>query len=68
MGNEKLSKDFFRVGSKIFDYLLWSTILQKINPTGEFELNDESKYSNDYEKEFIKNPLVKHVLFFKRIK
>ncbi len=67
MGNEKLSKDFFRVGSKYLTTYYGQLSYKKINPTGEFELNDESKYSNDYEKEFIKNPLVKHVLLLKEL-
>ena len=34
----------------------------KINPGGNFELMDESNFDRDYEKEFKKNKLIKHVI------
>ena len=34
----------------------------KINPGGNFELLDESKFDKEYEKEFKKNKLIKHVI------
>ena len=34
----------------------------KINPGGNFELKDESNFDKEYEKEFKKNRLIKHVI------
>ena len=34
----------------------------KINPGGNFELNDQSFFDKDYEKEFKKNKLINHVI------
>ena len=34
----------------------------KVNPGGNFELRDESNFDKDYEKEFKKNKLIKHVI------
>jgi len=67
LGNNKLSQKFFQEGSKYLTTYYGQLSFQKINPTGKFELNDQSKYSKDYEKEFNKNPLVKHVILLKEL-
>ncbi len=65
--NNKLSKDFFKEGSKYLTTYYGQLSFQKIDPFGEFELNDQSKYSEKYEKIFNKNPLVKHVILLKEL-
>jgi len=67
LGNEKLSQNFFKEGSKYLTTYYGQLSFKKINPTGVFELNDQSKYSKDYEKEFNKSPLVKHVILLKEL-
>ena len=67
LGNKKLSQDFFKKGSEYLTTYYGQLSFKKINPTGEFELNDQSKYSKDYEKEFNKSPLVKHVILLKEL-
>tara|TARA_Y100000590_G_scaffold116754_1_gene133252 strand:+ start:1875 stop:4202 length:2328 start_codon:yes stop_codon:yes gene_type:complete len=67
LGKEKLSKDFFEEGSKYLTTYYGQLSYKKINPSGEFELNDQSKYSKEYEKEFNKSPLIKHVILLKEL-
>ena len=67
IGKKKLSEDFFKEGSKYLTTYYGQLSFRKINPTGAFELNDESIYSKDFEKEFIKDPLVKHVKLLKEL-
>ncbi len=67
LGNNKLSKSFFEEGSKYLTTYYGQLSFKKINPTGIFELKDQSKYSKDYEKEFNKSPLVKHVILLKEL-
>ena len=67
MGNDKLSKKYFKEGSKYLTTFYGQLAYQKITPFEEFELKDDSKYSEEYKKEFNKNPLVKHVLLFKEL-
>ncbi len=67
LGNDKLSQKFFQEGSKYLTTYYGQLSFKKINPTGLFELNEQSKYSKDYEKEFNKSPLVKHVILLKEL-
>ena len=67
IGNDKLSKKYFEEGSKYLTTFYGQLSYQKINPFGEFELKDDSKYSEEYEKTFNKNPLIKHVLLLKEL-
>ncbi len=67
LGKNKLSNDYFKEGSKFLTTYYGQLSYSKINPTGQFELIDQSKYSKDFEKEFKKNPLVKHVILLKEL-
>ncbi len=67
LGKNKLSNDYFKEGSKFLTTYYGQLSYSKINPTGQFELIDQSKYSKDFEKEFNKNPLVKHVILLKEL-
>ncbi len=67
LGKKKLSEDFFKAGSKYLTTYYGQLSYIKINPTGVFELNDQSQYSTNYEKEFNNNPLVKHVILLKEL-
>tara|TARA_Y100000590_G_scaffold289130_1_gene325512 strand:- start:250 stop:2535 length:2286 start_codon:yes stop_codon:yes gene_type:complete len=65
--NKQLSENFFKEGSEYLTTYYGQLSFQKINPFGEFELNDQSKHSQKYEKIFNKNPLVKHVILLKEL-
>ena len=67
MGNEKLSKKYYTEGSKYLTTFYGQLSYQKINPNGEFNLKDDTKFSNDYEKVFNNSPLVKHVKLLKEL-
>ena len=67
LGNDQLSKKFYEEGSKYLTTYYGQLSFQKIKPFEEFELKDESKYSEKYEKEFYENPLTKHVILLKEI-
>ena len=67
LGKNKLSQDYFKEGSKYLTTFYGQLSFKKINPTGQFELIDQSKYSKAYEKEFNNNPLVKHVILLKEL-
>ena len=67
LGKKKLSYDFFDEGSKYLTTYYGQLSFQKINPYGEFELKDNSKYSEKFEKKFNENPLYKHVILLKEL-
>jgi len=67
IGNDKSSKKYFEEGSKYLTTFYGQLCYQKISPFVEFELKDHSEYSEEYEKTFNKNPLVKHVLLLKEL-
>ena len=67
LGEDKLSKKYFKEGSRYLTTFYGQLSYKKINPFKEFELNDDSKYSEEYEKQFNKNPLVKHVILLKEL-
>ena len=67
LGKNKLSQDYFAEGSKYLTTFYGQLSFKKINPTGQFELIDQSKYTKGYEKEFNNNPLVKHVILLKEL-
>ena len=67
IGNDQLSKKFYEEGSKYLTTYYGQLSFHKIKPFEEFELMDESKYSEKFEKEFYENPLTKHVILLKEI-
>ena len=61
--NEKeAAKNYFIEASKFPMTYYGQLAFNKINPGGNFELRDESYFDKDYEKEFKKNKLIKHVI------
>ncbi len=67
LGKNKLSNDYFTEGSKYLTTFYGQLSFKKINPTGQFELIDQSKYTKSYEKQFNSNPLVRHVFLLKEL-
>ncbi len=61
--NEKeVANKFYLEASKFPMTYYGQLAFNKINPGGNFELKDESIHDKDYEKEFKKNKLIKHVI------
>tara|TARA_Y100001970_G_scaffold293837_1_gene443701 strand:- start:6284 stop:8614 length:2331 start_codon:yes stop_codon:yes gene_type:complete len=67
LGDEKLSKKYFREASKYLTTFYGQLAYQKVNPLEKFELKDDSKYSEEFKKKFNKNPLVAHVKLLKEL-
>ncbi len=67
LGDEKLSKKYFREASKYLTTFYGQLAYQKVNPLEKFELKDDSKYSEEFKKKFNKNPLVDHVKLLKEL-
>ena len=61
--NEKeIANKYYTEASKFPMTYYGQLAFNKINPGGNFELKDESFFDKDYEKEFKKNKLIKHVI------
>ena len=61
--NEKeTANKFFSEAAKFPMTYYGQLAFNKVNPGGNFELRDESNFDKDYEKEFKKNKLIKHVI------
>jgi soluble lytic murein transglycosylase len=61
--NEKdAANKFFSEAAKFPMTYYGQLAFNKINPGGNFELKDQSNYDKEYEKEFKKNKLIKHVI------
>ena len=67
IGNDNLSRKYFKEGSKYLTTFYGQLSYERVNPFEEFQLNDDSKYSEEYKKKFNKNPLVRHVLLLKEL-
>ena len=67
IGNDNLSRKYFKEGSKYLTTFYGQLSYEKVNPFEEFQINDDSKYSEEYKKKFNKNPLVRHVLLLKEL-
>jgi len=61
--NEKdAANKFFSESAKFPMTYYGQLAFNKINPGGNFELKDQSNFDKEYEKEFKKNKLIKHVI------
>ncbi len=67
LGDEKLSNKYFKEASKYLTTYYGQLAYQKVYPLEEFELKDDSNYSDDYKKKFYKNPLIRHVKLLKEL-
>ncbi len=67
LGNQELANKYFTEGSKFPMTYYGQLSFLEINPGGNFELIDQSKFDKNYEKEFNKNILVKHVIVLKEL-
>ncbi len=57
----ELANNFYSKAAKFPMTYYGQLAFNKINPGGNFELNDQSVFSNEYEKDFKKNKLIRHL-------
>ena len=63
----ELSKQYYSEAAKFPMTYYGQLAFNKINPGGNFELKDESFFDNDFEKEFKKNKLIRHLILLKEL-
>ena len=63
----ELSKQYFTEAAKFPMTYYGQLAFNKINPGGNFELKDQSYFDNEYEKEFKKNKLIRHLILLKEL-
>jgi len=67
LGNKETSKKYYTEGSQFPMTYYGQLSFNKISPGGNFELLDQSKFDKEYEKEFNKNRLIRHVLLLNEL-
>ena len=61
LGNKKMADEYFKEGSKFLTTYYGQLSFNEINYGGKFELTNENTYTKEYEEEFKKNRLIKHI-------
>ncbi|MDB3858345.1 transglycosylase SLT domain-containing protein [Pelagibacteraceae bacterium] len=67
LGNKDLANRYFSEGAKFPMTYYGQLSFNEIKPGENFELIDQSNFDKDYEKEFNKNKLVKHIILLKEL-
>ena len=67
LGDEDKSKKYFKEGSKFLTTYYGQLSFNEINNGEEFTLNDQTSFDKEYEKEFNKNVLIRHVILLKEL-
>tara|TARA_B100000963_G_scaffold239415_1_gene209446 strand:- start:3794 stop:6046 length:2253 start_codon:yes stop_codon:yes gene_type:complete len=67
LGEKKMADEYFSEAAKFPMTYYGQLSFNKINPGGNFELKDQSFYDKEYEKEFKKNKLIKHVILLSEL-
>jgi soluble lytic murein transglycosylase len=67
LGNLDLSNKYFNEGAKFPMTYYGQLSFNEIKPGENFELVDQSNFDKDYEKEFNKNKLIKHIFLLKEL-
>ncbi len=67
LGNEELANKYFNEGAKFPMTYYGQLSFLEVKPGSDFELIDQSTFDKDYEKEFNKNRLIKHVILLKEL-
>ena len=62
LGENELSKQFYSEAANFPMTYYGQLAFNKIDPGGNFELKDQSFFDKEYEKEFKKNKLIKHLI------
>ncbi len=67
LDEKDLSKQFYSEAANFPMTYYGQLAFNKINPGGNFELKDQSSFDKDYEKEFKKNKLIRHLILLKEL-
>ena len=67
LGNDKLAENYFLEGSQFLTTYYGQLSLKELNISPNIKLNDGTKFSKEYEKEFKKNKLIKIVKILKEL-
>ena len=67
LGENEMSKQFYSEAAKFPMTYYGQLAFNKTNPGGNFELIDQSSFDKDYEKEFKKNKLIRHLILLKEL-
>ena len=67
LGEKELSNQFYSEAAKFPMTYYGQLAFNKINPGVNFELKDQSSFDKDYEKEFKKNKLIRHLILLKEL-
>ena len=67
LGNKELANKYFNEGAKFPMTYYGQLSFLEVKPGSDFELVDQSTFDKDYEKEFNKNRLIKHVILLKEL-
>ena len=67
LGENELSKQFYSEAANFPMTYYGQLAFNKINPGGNFEIKDQSSFDKDYEKEFKKNKLIRHLILLKEL-
>ncbi len=67
LGNIELANKYFNEGAKFPMTYYGQLSFLEVKPGSDFELVDQSTYDKEYEKEFNKNRLIKHVILLKEL-
>ena len=67
LGEKDFSNKFYTEAAKFPMTYYGQLAFNKINPGGNFELVDQSSFSKEYEKEFKKNKLIRHIILLKEL-
>jgi len=67
LGENKKAEKYFVEASKFLTTYYGQLALKELDETSKISLIDESNFSKDYEKEFSKNKLIKHVILLKEL-
>ena len=67
LGDDPKAEKFFKEGSVFLTTYYGQLSYKEIYNNEKFTLEDQSQFSSDYEKEFNKNRLIKHVILLKEL-
>ena len=67
LNENDLSNEYYTAAAQFPMTYYGQLAFNKINPGGNFELKDQSFFDKDYEKEFKKNKLIRHLILLKEL-
>ena len=67
LGDNEKAKKYFTEGSKFLTTYYGQLSFKEINENKIFQIDDQTNFSKEYQKEFNKNKLIKHVILLKEL-